>query len=447
MSEILSILFQSIPGVLYEPIAVGAVLGLVTAAIIYWKRRTPLYWLVGLSILFMIGWRLGIQIITGRYAAILIYPAIIATAYFCFQTEWLVKFIPKFPDKWRKIVPYLFVIGLGIASIAQTLHLNPYGDYIIRAAELMKKDANGRDVHILAIDHEVHRLSYYTGIPTSNILYSGLSEEDYIKSIGDRVHKGGSLPATACYIVLFESVKYPKGYYLQNISPGIKKHLHYLGEFYHNRKKRRVTRIYRYDYAAHFKLSFRPVSQSNSPAKSKAEIHLTFDKIYPATHQYYKNVIEHFRKHPSFKAPVLQDFPIGWFVWGTAGYLPNANAELGTVKTSEGKNVFRLKADNFISTYTNRMYPAKNWHIVMKVSGKKDTVFNFAAHCYNQTYGWRAFPYLPAARIQDDNSIYMYECTIPEGFYPTETKYIRPAIYLTKGELFVHSIELYSTEK
>ena len=274
-----------------------------------------------------------------------------------------------------------------------------------------------------------------------------MPEEEYLKNIAERLHKIVPVPATHIYIVLFESTKHPKGYYLQNISPDIKNHIHYLGEFYHNRKKRRVTRIYRYDYAEYFKCSFRPVSQSNSPAKSKAEIHLTFDKIYPATHQYYKNVIEHFSKLPSLKVPVLQDFPIGWFVWGTSGYLPDANAELGTVKTSEGKNVFRLKADNYVTTYTSRMYPAKNWHVVMKVSGKKDTVFNFAAHCYNKKYGWCGFPYFPAARIPEDNRVYEYTCIIPAGFYTPETKFIRPAIYLTKGELFVHSIELYSVEK
>ena len=75
---------------LFEPIAVAAVLGLVTAAVMYWKRHTPLYWLIGLSILFMIGWRLLIQIVTSRYSMILIIPAVIATGFFCFQTEWLV---------------------------------------------------------------------------------------------------------------------------------------------------------------------------------------------------------------------------------------------------------------------------------------------------------------------------------------------------------------------
>ena len=448
MSAFFSILFQGIPGVLFEPIAVGAVLGMITAAVIYWKRHTPLYWLIGLSIFFMIGWRLLIQIVSSRYSVILLIPAVIATGFCCFQTEWLIKYIPKFPEKWRKTVPYLSIIGLGIASIGQSLHLNPYGDYIIRAADLIKTDAQGTtDPHILTIDHEMRRLSYYTGFPSSSIMYAGLPEDAYIKNIGDRIHKAVSVPATKIYVILFESVKHPKGYYLQKVSPGIKNDIHCIGEFYHNRKKRRVTRIYRYDYADYFNFSCRPVLENDSPVKKKADVRITFDKTYPETHSYYKNVMAHFRKQNGLKAPELKDFPIDWFVVGTPGYLPDANAELGIVTGWDGSKVFRIKADKFISTYTGRMYPAKKWHVVMKVSGKKGTVFDLATHSYDAKLRNNGFPFFPAIKLPEDNRVYEYKITIPEGFYTPETKYIRPTVYLTQGVLLVHSIELYSEAK
>ena len=165
------------------------------------------------------------------------------------------------------------------------------------------------------------------------------------------------------------------------------------------------------------------------------------------THLYYRNVIDYFNKQASLKAPILKDFPVDWLVFGTPGYLPDANAELGIIKTSENKNLFRLKADTFISTYTGRMYPARCWHVVMKVSGRKDTIFNFATHIYNAQQHHRGFPFFPAVKLPEDNRVYEYKFTIPEGFYPPETKYIRPSVYLTSGELLVHSIELYSAEK
>ena len=78
----------------------------------------------------------------------------------------------------------------------------------------------------------------------------------------------------------------------------------------------------------------------------------------------------------------------------------------------------------------------------MKVSGKKGTVFNLATHCYDAKLNNKGFPFFPASMLPEDNRIYEYAFTIPEGFYLPETKYIRPTIYLTNGELFVHSIEL-----
>ena len=66
------IISQSIPGLLFEPIAVAALLGLAVAAVMYWKRHERFYWIFAVAIVFMISWRTAIEIISGRYAAILI---------------------------------------------------------------------------------------------------------------------------------------------------------------------------------------------------------------------------------------------------------------------------------------------------------------------------------------------------------------------------------------
>lgn len=448
MSEMFSILFQGISGVLFEPIAVCAVLGLVTAAVMYWKRHTSLYWLIGLSIIFMISWRLVIQIISSRYATILIYPAVIATAFFCFQTEWLVKYIPKFPVRWCRFVSYIFLIGLCLASAGKTLRFNPYADYVIRAAELIKKDAAGRShPHVLTIDQDVRRYSFYTGFPSSSISYSGCSIEEYLNQIGRSMREGVSDQAEDVYVVLFESLKHPDGYYLQKVPGHIKQKLICLGEFYHNRKKKRASRVYRYSLKDYFKFSLTPAGEGEYPVKNKPEYKILFDKSYPAGHDFYKNSADSFLNRPDLKAPDLKNFPIGWMVTGTPGYGKLSNAALRLCKASSGKAVFHLKTKSYITTYTAHMYPAKKWRIIIKLSGKRDSLFNFAMHCCNTTRHWCAFPYLPAARIPEDDKVYEYSCTIPDGFYTPETKYIRPTIHLTQGELFVHSIELYPTEK
>ena len=72
-----AVFFRLIPRILFEPVAVAAVLGIITALIYSWKKRNNLFWFVACSVVFMIGWRLVIHIISSRYASILIYPAII----------------------------------------------------------------------------------------------------------------------------------------------------------------------------------------------------------------------------------------------------------------------------------------------------------------------------------------------------------------------------------
>ena len=130
----LKILFQSSPSILFEPIAAGGVLGLATAAVLFWRKKTAWYWSVALALLFMISWRVAIQIVSSRYASILVFPATIATAYFAFKMDWLAGFIPKFPEWLRKSLPYLTVIGIAIGGIGQLLHYNPYADRILKVA-------------------------------------------------------------------------------------------------------------------------------------------------------------------------------------------------------------------------------------------------------------------------------------------------------------------------
>ena len=161
------VFFKLIPQILFEPIAVGALLGLFTALIFFWKKHGKFYWIVTVSIVFMLGWRLAIQIVSTRYASILIYPAVIFCVYFCFQLEDLCKLIPKFPERLRRMVPWLFLIGLSIASLVKAFHYNPYENYIRSNCSTAKQDAAkfARPL-ALADPREVRRYHYYSGVKT-----------------------------------------------------------------------------------------------------------------------------------------------------------------------------------------------------------------------------------------------------------------------------------------
>ena len=78
MNEVLSVLFKTIPGILYEPVACCTVVGLILAVWMCRENRHTFFWLIVCSLFFMVGWRCGIRITSNRYGAVLIYPAVIA---------------------------------------------------------------------------------------------------------------------------------------------------------------------------------------------------------------------------------------------------------------------------------------------------------------------------------------------------------------------------------
>lgn len=444
MSNILSVLFKRIPGILFESVAVAAALGLIIAAVMCWKRRTLLYWLLAFSCLFMLGWRMGIQIISQRYASALIFPAVIASAYFCFQTESLVKYIPKFPEKWCRFVPYVFILILGISSIVKVFHFNHYGDYVIRASELIRNDLQklgGGEPFLLSTDSAADRLSYYTGFTGGIIVYNNLPDEEYVKNIGIQLCRGTAEPAEHIYLVLHGSTKRDMGFYLQNVPADLKKQLHYLGEFYLNRRKRGAIRVYRYDVRKVFEHSVKPY-QKALPSAGKPTHTISFEKTLPSGHPFFKNTADSFAGKQFLQAPELKTFPAGWHVIGTPGYERGTNAVFDIVKGADGRNLFHIKAAGLVSTLSSYEYPAGNWRLTMRISGRKNTVYSSSLHCYTGKHVWNAYMQLPVKKIGEDDKVYEYTCVIPAGAYPLNTKFIRPAISLTRGELYVHSIEL-----
>ena len=431
----IEIIYKSIPGLLFEPIAVAALLGLAVAAVMYWKRHERFYWIFAVAIVFMISWRTVIEIISGRYAAILIYPGILATAFFCFQTEWLVKYIPKFPEKWRKIVPWLFVIGLGIASLVKTLHFNPYSSHIIKAGRCIAEDAKKYKHSQALVTHlERRRIKYYSGVQTIPFYNDKDNENKTAKHLAACL-RYKQIETESLYIVTFEQTKDPVGNLFRELPEIIQKKIVLIGDFPQNRKKKRATRVYRYDVKKAWKFNLKPAEENAEPGKHV----YTFEKTHPEGSPYYSNVEKYFKTHPKkelFQPPTLHNFPVLWSVYGTGGYRKGSNAEL-FVKD----NIFHLKSDSLITTYTIKSIPSRSYSVRMRVSGTPGTAFTLNFHGYNIKNKWNAYYYTPQAVIPG-NGIFDYTFTIPEG-HMDKSAFVRPTIHLEKGELQVHRIDLY----
>lgn len=434
----LKVLLQSIPSILFEPIAVGGVLGLVTAAVLFWRKKTAWYWSVAFALLFMISWRLAIQIISGRYASILIFPATIATAYFAYKMDWLAGFIPKFPEWLRKSLPYLTVIGIAIGGIGQLLHYNPYADRILKISELIKADAKQYKSTCI-LTHEERRLQYYTGLPVKPIAGDKINDDHFMKQIV--LKKAPEEPAEVVYVVFPVSVNRVVEDYLCEVPAFIRKELVLLGEFYHNRKKRRVSRIYRYNMKKAYKVSSCLASKVE---QTKNPVHKwLFQQSYPVGSSFYQTQLRYFDERESYlQKPVLKNFPVNWYVAWAGRFLKGNNGELGLITDSAGKIVFHLKSDAWIATANQHMMKARPFGVKITVGGNPGSFFTIGSFYYDKK--WLASEQCSLVEVTD-NQLRTFAFTQP--YVPAGAQKMNIVLVLKKGEIFVHSIELYEVDE
>ena len=167
----LEYLFQEIPKMIFEPLAVTVLLWALLAFFFFRKRNKALFRFFTGAVLFMIAWRVACHsiMLSSRYAAFLIYPAVIFCA--CFTVKcapffrWVFKkFKLQFP--WRnafcRFLPAAVLVGLSIGCLIRTFRIDHYSDYRRKAAfaYLKHRKAPG-EVHIA--HDEFNRISWYTG--------------------------------------------------------------------------------------------------------------------------------------------------------------------------------------------------------------------------------------------------------------------------------------------
>ena len=156
-----------IPGLLFEPIAVITIVASFAAFIIYYKKHDRLYWIITLTVGYMLIWRLSVHslIVSSRYASIILYPAIILSAWLICHLNVFVKYIgdyfrcrnnPFFKELLDRI-PACIVFLLTLACVIKTLHFNPYViNFLQLTSSIHEKDA------VIFADKEESRIFYYS---------------------------------------------------------------------------------------------------------------------------------------------------------------------------------------------------------------------------------------------------------------------------------------------
>ena len=436
----LEVLLHKIPNILFEPIAIGSLFGLATAVFFQRRNKSAIYWVTAFALFFMIGWRLAIQIISSRYASILIFPAIIAMAYFAFKLEIITSYIPKFPKILQSSLPYLTIIGLSIAGLAQLLHYNPYATRILKIVNWIKSDARQfRKSYILSQDSQ--RLHYYSGISAKKITSCDPLAQKYSYYISRTLQDGFDENTEAVYVVVQEAARSTPGTSLQKVPDIIRKETVLLKDFYLSRNRKKITRLYRCKWKNVVTQTLRPyVAQEVTKNAHK----ISFFKIITEDSVSYKSELSFFATRKNcLQKPILKNLPLGWSVSWCPGFDLGSNGELGITALSDGNNAFRLKSNKTISAFYKKFYPAKKWRIRMKITGVPGAKFSIGVHTYDSKYIWcdtrpQLSMILPAAGI--------WEYTTDLHWISEKEAFFRIIIYLFNGEIFVHSINLEPNE-
>lgn len=166
--------FVGIPSLLFEPAAVVALLGCITTFFFFHKKNNPFFYIVLSAVCFMFFWRLSLHSIvtSSRYAAVILYPAIIFDVLFCFHVK---KFVQWFDLKffhlnkpWFRmlctVLPYFLIFCLVVPCIAKTLRRNPYADYRIRLCKALAEEIKGKNFLLYAENDHLGQVAYYTGL-------------------------------------------------------------------------------------------------------------------------------------------------------------------------------------------------------------------------------------------------------------------------------------------
>ena len=242
----LNVFFRKIPSIVFEPVALVGLLGLILAFLLFRRKNTVLFWTVFIFLIFMAFWRVAIQIVSSRYAAILIFPMTLAAVFFVFQSEQIRKVLPAFPEKYAKFLPAALLAILTLISVGNNLNFDSSSS-VMETAQLLKADRISGESLIFSLNPDrCKQIEYYTGLKTVKLdpklkrFYDSLTPELCRRILELTAPQKGD----ALYIFAISPTKAPV---LTAAETGVEESSWKLfSEKYMNRKKKRVLRVYRY---------------------------------------------------------------------------------------------------------------------------------------------------------------------------------------------------------
>lgn len=172
-----SYLFQSIPRIIFEPLAVVVLLWGLLSLFFLRKKDRLLFWFVTTAILFMLTWRIACHAVmySRRYSSFLIYPTIIFCALFCVK---LVPFLRLILKKCKldslllRRLAFAFgivvIIGLNVGSLIKITKFNRYTEFVPKICQEYLKHCKTQG-ELYVDEDECNRVAWYTNKKTEEI--------------------------------------------------------------------------------------------------------------------------------------------------------------------------------------------------------------------------------------------------------------------------------------
>lgn len=443
----ISIFFSRIPRCLFEPLAVCAVLGIILALWLCRKKQDRMFWLVSCSLFFMIFWRVGVEIVSGRYASILIYPTVILVSYFCFHLKELPG-MTKVPEKFQYFLPWcLLLIATGIC-IGKNLRFNRYENYLRQVIGVIREDArNYRTPLILTYREEHFRTRYYSLLDVIPMVENNifLSSNEMRKMIRRYSGYGDAL-----YFLIDEKQSVPP-LTAESVGVAPERWKLLISYFQDNRKRKRFS-AYRYlpPPVSYQELNGEEVEKFATAYEKFRIPNGNFELLLPPESPETSIIKSRLRLRKLFREAGASfferkewDLPDMWSMYWTGAFKPahDAKAELELSSVAlVGKYSLRLKGNLPIIIYNDCLFPKKEYELRFLIRGRKKSQFGIFFHIYDDQERYIKYNDRFYFRLLSDQ-VCAYRVRLSATDFETGTRF-RICMALHTGEIFLDEISL-----
>lgn len=429
-------IFLQIPRILFEPLAIFALFGIATALYLGWKKRDALWNFISLALLFMILWRSAISLISSRYASVLLYPTILFAVYFLYRLPALSNRISSFPQRFRPHIPLCLLVILIIACLGKSLHYNPYR-YVLSCSALVAADAvnYSRPWLLTEKSGRISQYEYYARIPGIERDLRKDGRIDYSKIIA--VLEEYKLQKDVIYLCLNEPADAPAISAEELHLP--KKNWQFLGAEYHNRRRKKVTRVYRY-LPGLFSRKIQKINEMSAATSYPAESLLEngdFKTFYPEHASIYPFTQKMFVERGIAVPDVLKEknLPQLWKIRAGIGFVKGTSCNI-----RYDEHALLMETNNLISIWHDRKFPAARYLLQFCFSAEKGTRYDIVLYLYHADGKWGTHRFLGCLPVEETGKYVKTIAIDPAMIAPYQSFCI--ALVLHRGKIRWHYVAL-----